>query len=306
MEKRPFHSALFFLTFLISLLSAPAGYAALGAPCTVSADCELCAGEACSQGQCVTGGAPPCRLTCTQCVQNGDQTSCVESQTFCSGFSVSCATAECDGSQDFIYNPSGCGFVLQTQDPVCNACGVCGNGVCEFPETTQSCLSDCLSPGAGFDLPSQPISFCGPLDLPGVPMLNCNDGDVCTDDACVMQTPTTIGGTCSYQPKGCSGATQDACCTAGCVSNAGAGNFYDADCCLGTPSPSPEPSETPVASLPPISPNPQQPGPSAPGARPMLSIFGGGCGLNPAAPNLSAPLGLIAAVFFFGICLRRK
>jgi len=223
--------------------------AAPGSFCNQNSDCDLCNAEYCYQNTCYAASLKPCPLTCTTCTQIGDTTSCDINVNYCDNLTGSCVGGTCNINSDFINNPTGCDFYPQSDGPQCEACNVCGNGICEKPsEDAINCQKDCLKLGDDPGLPSNPPNSCGAVDLPGNHFKNCDDGDVCTADSCNF-VPIGDGFTyvCDYQPKGCSQATADFCCPSGCVDDVSAGKAYDIDCCV-VPPPSPSPLPSPRVS----------------------------------------------------------
>lgn len=266
--------AAFFCLFFTNQFVLPEARAAIDAPCpNGDADCDLCGGETCLQsGFCGWKGSWPCKLSCTTCVQNGGATTCVENDQKCDELAGNCWVGDCDANADWINDPTGCQYTYDPAPAECQACDSCGNGICEEPETYKDCGKDCKEP----DAPAESIAYCGPQDYVGLPILNCNDGQVCTDDICIKEAPEAWSGTCSYQPKGCSGATQDFCCPAKCETDS-ASPDYDVDCCAppASPSPSPSPIPTPPASPSPVptpiatpSPGPEPTPPASPSPLP--------------------------------------
>jgi len=253
------------------------------------ADCDLCAGEICFQGECTFWATDPCPLDCSTCEQNGDSTTCIANDDYCQDLVGECRDAQCNLTLDKFNHPTGCEYTYNPDDAVCQECNQCGNGICEFPEDTDQCPQDCLEPGKDPGLPKDPPKTCGPIDYPGV-VLGCNDGDYCTEDICGTASATlALVNTCEYKPKSCSGDTQDFCCPQGCSGDPQSGNAYDIDCCTPEPSPSPSPVPTPVPSA---SPNPNDDIP--PENQPMMWFQGSGCSLvrpveNPLPLHLLQP-----------------
>src|SRR5262249_55762611 len=184
----------------------------------------------------------------------------------------SCRTATCTPiSTPDPVNRSGCLYDLSTAAN-CTLCATpapstfnhCGNGICEpgLGENCTSCAADCLLPGFTDTCPlttGTPISDACSLGIvffPGPPYnvpgsLACEDGDLCTDNACVGSSSAT----CSSTPKVCSINTGDFCCPAGCNPPASGGtcgpndSTCDIDCfipqqCI-PPTPTPIPIPTP-------------------------------------------------------------
>jgi hypothetical protein len=172
---------------------------------------------------------------------------CSPSDLFCQGISGgdqtnACRTASCTTNSTFdSTNPSGCDYnfdstAVSNNPPACILCSApqpagftaCGDGICEagLGENCTSCPDDCLIPGFTdlCPLTSGPIiqSACQ-LPVPikfvtfssGPPFndplsLECEDGDLCTDNAC------SGGTTCTVTDKNCSLDVADFCCPAGC------------------------------------------------------------------------------------------
>lgn len=266
-QNKLLKSILFFLLFTFflqgkTLLAAP------GDPCpNGDAECDLCGGEICYQGVCTFWGTDPCRLDCATCQQSDDTTICIPQNDFCQNLAGTCRSGSCDGSADYINNPSGCDFLFNPEPTICKNCQSCGNGICEPPENPSpsdennpnGCPEDCLQPGVDPSLPANPITSCGPIDDAQFSTLNCNDGNLCTEDICNV-SPFGLVGPCSYEPKGCSGATSDFCCPRSCSGDPSSGGNFDVDCCVPPPSPNPTPTPTPN---PKITPNPSEPGPNS-------------------------------------------
>ncbi|MDX1386285.1 MAG: hypothetical protein R3257_01760 [bacterium] len=226
---------------------------------------------------------PDCWRTCvTSTVASSFNTAiCMPDDSYCDGLSGGTAANACrvgvcqtDMTVDFS-NVSGCdyAFVGGTQ---CVNCAPpqpptlpsCGNGVCEpgaSPgENCGTCPEDCLVPGFDQDCagnfpnpPQQANDFCNAVSnpniefitFPGPPFnicgLDCEDGDVCTDNMC-------SGSTCGSTDKVCDPSVSDLCCPSGCNA-APAGTTCspndlncDVDCLPEEVCPIPTPTPTPT------------------------------------------------------------
>lgn len=191
--------------------------------------------------------APGCWTTCNE-VPNGngiEEAICSPNDNFCQDISGGDQSNECRAAVCVDFNPnepfniSGCEYTLDTdQSTECRNClpeGLatlenCGNGICEPDEgeACNTCSIDCLIPGFEETCPlttgiiirqaCQPIpgiTFDGPpYNVPG--STECEDGDLCTDNACSQ----TAGDVCDVTPKSCE-PDADFCCPAGCAAPTG-------------------------------------------------------------------------------------
>ncbi|MCC6272865.1 MAG: hypothetical protein IT572_05315 [Deltaproteobacteria bacterium] len=225
---------------------------------------------------------PGCWTTCVEVLDvNGnpgscETPSCSPNDDFCNDISGGNESNECRAgvclpiSTPDPANPSGCDYTLTPDASLdCRNCipeGLatlenCGNGICEPDEgeACNTCAIDCLIPGFEDACPlttgivirqaCQPIipgiTFDGP-PYNVVGSLECEDGDLCTDNACSQ----TAGDVCDATPKSCSINTADFCCPADCNPPADGAicgpndNTCDVDCyipeeCVPTPLPTP-------------------------------------------------------------------
>jgi len=204
--------------------------------------------------------------------------SCSPNDDFCNGISGGTESNECRTgvclpvSTPDPANPSGCDYTLtpdvSTECRNCIPDGLatlenCGNGICEPDEgeACDTCAIDCLIPGfeevcplttgivirQACQAPIPQVTFDGP-PYNVVGSLECEDGDLCTDNSCNETDPTV----CDATPKSCV-PDADFCCPAGCAAPTGDScrevtgapiPGCDPDCyvpeqCVPTPSPTP-------------------------------------------------------------------
>lgn len=196
---------------------------------------------------------------------------CEANPTYCQDISggvesSACRIGSCTEIPDFDEsNPSGCEYELipDGENADCALCtnaeeiGIppCGNGICEagLGENCASCAEDCLLPGfedacpltSGEVIEDACSLLGGPKKVAfeeGPPYntthLQCEDGDLCTDNAC-----SADGLTCESTPKSCSGDAADFCCPSGCQAADDVDCYVPGECV--EPSPTPTPTSIP-------------------------------------------------------------
>ncbi|MDL1872273.1 hypothetical protein FBR05_08700 [Deltaproteobacteria bacterium PRO3] len=302
------------------------------------------AGEAQAQGCVNTPGFCQLQFNLPDCyVCDETINDCVPDDSFCNGISGGNEDNQCRAGECLVVtfqdpnNPSGCDYSLDTGGSVdCRNCipqGLatlenCGNGICEPDEgeACDTCAVDCLLPGfpAGTcpltsgtviadacSAPPPGIVFDGPPYNEPFSQ-DCEDGDLCTDNAC-----SAAAAVCTVTPKSCSQDTADFCCAGGCqappagltCAEADAQGILprvecDIDCyipeqCIPTPSPTPPPVFAGCLE-----------GGGGWGEKNGPGCGGAACALNPAAsavPGLGLAFSL-AGLFGFGAYrnLRRR